>query len=162
MALGMQMFMPMLQLHSKQLGQVEVNPDQIVDFPYGVPGFEQERRFLLLEKPSLGPIVFLQCVDAPELCFFTAPVTAIDPDYQLAVTPEDLRVIGWDHDRQPNISDELICLAVLAAPENGQWAANLLAPIIVEPRNRRGVQAVRADSRYSHRHPIGAPEAACS
>lgn len=152
----------MLQLHSRQLGEVEVNPDQIVDFPYGVPGFEQERRFILLEKPSLGPIVFLQCVDAPELCFFTAPVTTIDPNYQLAVTPDDLRAIGWDHDRPPNISDELICLAVLAAPENGQWAANLLAPIIVEPRTRRGVQAVRVDSRYSHQYPIGEPEAACS
>ncbi len=160
-ALNLQLLIPMLQLHSRQLGEVEINPDQILEFPNGVPGFEHERRFILVEKRSLGPIVFLQCIDTPEVCFFTAPVTAIDPNYQLAMTPEDLRVIGWDLDRQPNVSDELICLAVLAAPENGQWAANLLAPIIVNPHGRRGVQAVRCDSRYSHQHPVGASEAAC-
>lgn len=151
----------MVQIHSRQLGEIEVNPEEILDFPNGVPGFERQRRFVLVERAAFAPIVFLQCVDAPEVCFFTAPLAAIDPHYELAVTPEDLSVIGLDDPRQLGNQDELIYLAVLAAAENRRWSANLLAPILIERKNRRGVQAVRVDSRYSHRHPIG-PEASCS
>jgi flagellar assembly factor FliW len=144
----------MLQIQSRQLGTVDVKQEDILEFPNGVPGFEQRRRFVLVEKAEVRPIVFLQCVDDPEICFFTAPAALVDPRYQLAATPEDLRVIGLDDQQQPSIKQDVICLAVLAAPENGRWTANLLAPVLIEPRSRRGVQAVRMDSRYSHQHPI--------
>jgi flagellar assembly factor FliW len=152
----------MVQIQSRQLGQIDVNPADILEFPNGVPGFEQHRRFVLVEKAALAPIVFLQCVDAPELCFSAAPVAVIESKYELSATPDDLRTIGLDDSRQPSTKDEVICLAVLAAAENGQWAANLLAPILIEPRSGRGVQAVRVDSRYSHQHLLGAKKPSCS
>lgn len=151
----------MMQIHSRQLGTIGVNPEEILDFPEGVPGFERHRRFVLVEKPEIAPIVFLQCVDAPEVCFCTAPAAAIDPTYEISITADDLRAMGLDESRQPSIRNEVLCLAVLAATENGRWVANLLAPIVIEPRRGLGMQAVRMDARYSHRHPVGMPEAPC-
>lgn len=151
----------MVQIQSRRLGAIEVNPEEILEFPHGVPGFERHHRFVLLEKSELAPILFLQCVDAPETCFLAAPLAAIDAHYELAMTPDDLRVIGLDDSHQPAIEGDVTCLAVLAALENGRWAANLLAPIVIEPRSRRAVQAVRMDSRYSHQHLVAPPEASC-
>lgn len=142
-----------MQIKSRQLGEIDVNPEEILEFPNGVPGFERARRFILVERSAYAPIVFLQSVDSPELCFVTAPIDLIDPAYQLAATAEDLDAIGWSEPRPPETQKEVICLGVLAAG-NGRWTANLLAPIVIEPQSRRAVQAVRADARYSHQHPI--------
>jgi flagellar assembly factor FliW len=106
--------------------------------------------------------VFLQSCAAPELCFLAAPLAAIDSAYDLVVTPEDLRRLGLDENRQPRVNQEVLCLAILSAPENGPLTANLLAPVVIHMVTRRAVQAVRSDSRYSHQHPLAPPEAICS
>jgi flagellar assembly factor FliW len=119
-----------------------------------------------VEQSSAAPIVFLQSLHPEQLCFLAVPVLTIDPAYQLTVGRDDLRLLGLDASRQPRIGEEALCLAILSAPENGLLTANLLAPVVVELRTRRAVQAVRADSVYSHQHilaapVVGAPEAAC-
>jgi flagellar assembly factor FliW len=51
---------------------------------------------------------------------------------------------------------------VLSIRETGP-TANLLAPIVVNLRNRRAVQAVAAESDYSHQHALMPEEASvCS
>jgi flagellar assembly factor FliW len=127
----------------------------ILEFPAGLPGFEDRKRFGVIERANVAPIVLLQSLDLPDLCFLAAPVAAIDPAYQLDVSSEDLARLGLE--RQ---NDQLVCLAILSAPENGPLTANLLAPVVIEPRTRRAVQAVRMDSRYSHQHPLDTPGAA--
>jgi flagellar assembly factor FliW len=47
-----------------------------------------------------------------------------------------------------------MCLAILTVPKEGPVTANLLAPVVVNLATRVAVQAVRADTMYSHRHPI--------
>ena len=84
----------------------------------------------------------------------------IDPDYRLAMTREDLECLGLETSRQPRIADEIRCLAIILVAENGLVTANLLAPVIINPANRRGVQAIRVDRIYSHQHAL--TEAPCS
>lgn len=131
-----------------------VRDQVILYFPQGLPGFEQERFFTVSERADLAPLVRLQSTDSPELNLWVAPVGAIDPAYELEMTREDLRTLGLDEQRQPQSGQEVLCLALLCAPENGQLTANLLAPVVVNLRTRVAVQAVRADNRYSHRYPI--------
>jgi len=125
-------------------------------FASGPPGFEDQTRFVLVEQTELAPVVFLQSLTRAELCFVAVPVGALLPDYDLAMTPEDLERLGLDSSRQPAPGREVLCLALLYAPENGPVTANLLAPIVVNRKTRAAVQAVRSDARYSHRHVIGA------
>ena len=56
----------------------------------------------------------------------------------------------------------MLCLTVLSVRETGP-TANLLAPIVVNLRNRKAVQAVAAESDYSHQHALMPEEASvCS
>jgi flagellar assembly factor FliW len=142
----------MVQILSKRLGAVDLDEAAILHFPVGLPGFERCTRFALLEPPPSAPILFLQSLDQPEVCFLAAPVTAIDPAYQLAMTPEDSNSIGIESE------EDLVCLAILAPAEDGRFTANLLAPVVIDRKTRRAIQAVRVDSRYSHQHPLAAAE----
>jgi flagellar assembly factor FliW len=84
----------------------------------------------------------------------------IDKEYRLAMVLDDLRSLGLAEGRQPAIGSEVRCFAIVAMMEDGSLTANLLAPIVVNSANRRGVQAIRLDSDYSHRYPVA--EGLCS
>jgi len=55
----------------------------------------------------------------------------------------------------------VLCLAVLSIRENGP-TANLLAPVVINLSNGKGVQAVAVSSGYSHQHPMCAAEEAAA
>ena len=149
----------MPSFETKYFDTISYDPDSVVEFPSGLPGFDQRRRFVALQFPDSQPLVFLQNLEDPELCFLTLPVLTIDPHYQLRVTAEDRAVIGLPPGGPVRIAQDVLCLVVLSLRENGP-TANLLAPVVVNLRNRKGVQAVAADSGYSHQHvllPEGVP-----
>lgn len=149
---------------TEHFGIVEYQEDAALDFPAGLPGFEQENRFLALEQPGAKPIVFLQSLSRPDLCFITLPVRAADPAYRLAVSAEDLRILELAEDRQPQIGAEVLCLAIVSVAEDRHPTVNLLAPLVVNLKTRRALQAIAAESGYSHQHPLSAQpqEEACS
>jgi flagellar assembly factor FliW len=148
----------MPNFETKHFGNIEFEDASVVAFPDGLPGFENRRRFLALHFQSSAPLVYLQSLEAGELCFVTLPVGAIDPDYQLRMSDEDAERIGLIRGRQPSIGSEVLCLAVLSIREAGP-TANLLAPVVVNLNNRFAVQAVAEASSYSHQHVLAAEEA---
>jgi flagellar assembly factor FliW len=145
---------------TKYFGTIEYREDDVVQFPLGFPGFEEESQFLVIEPPANSPLTFLQSVRLPSLCFLALPMQQVDPNYQPTVTPEDLESLELEATWYPFLRAEIRCFAVIAVAESGQITANLLAPVIINPANRRGVQAVRIDAIYSHQHPLNA--AVCS
>ena len=154
-------------LDTRQFGRIEYQEEAVMEFPRGLPAFEDQTRFLLIEKPGFSPIVFLQSVLRGDLCFLTIPVSSIEPDYRLSVALEDLETVRTDLAAFPN--GRLLWLAILSVTEVGPATANLLAPVLVNLDSRHGVQAVRLDAAYSHQHQVALPggrasreETACS
>jgi len=86
----------------------------------------------------------------------------LPPLGSLELSQEDARVLGLDAHGLTAAARDILCLAILCAPENGPLTANLLAPVIVNLATRIAVQAVRSDNRYSHRHAFAGEETACS
>ena len=152
----------MASFDSQHFGTIGYEPSSILEFPNGLPGFEQQRRFVTLTFPHTRPLVFLQSLDDAALCFITLPVLAIDRNYHLVVSEEDLKSVGLAPKRQPRIGEDVACLAVLRL-QPGNATANLLAPVVINIRPLKAVQAIAPDCRYSHQHVLQAAEAmACS
>jgi len=150
--------MPMLS--SRNFGPVEYQEESVFEFPAGLPGFEEERRFVPIEHAASRPIVFLQSLNRPSLCFITLPVLVVQRDFRLAISAEDLRTLELSEKRQPTLGAEVLCLAVLSVAEGKLPTANLLAPVVVNLKTRRGLQTIQVDCSYSHQHPILAAERA--
>jgi flagellar assembly factor FliW len=155
---------PMPEAQTKHFGVVSYDPEAVLRFPAGLPAFEQERDFIAIEPPATAPVVFLQSLARPELCFVTLPILAVDPAYELSMCQEDIEALGLNVERQPRIGAEVACLAILSTPADRPPTANLLAPVVVNLATRAAVQAIRVDSRYSHQQPLplAAGEASCS
>ncbi|HWB86806.1 MAG TPA: flagellar assembly protein FliW [Bryobacteraceae bacterium] len=143
---------------TKNFGRVSYDPVSVWEFPGGLPGFEGRRRFVALHNKESEPVIFLQSLEDPSLCFITMPVLAVDPRYRLRLAFEDLTTLGLPPAVQPRIGVEVMCLAVLSVRETGP-TANLLAPVVLNLKNRRAVQAVVPESNYSHQHALIPQEA---
>jgi flagellar assembly factor FliW len=153
---------------TKYFGTLTCPEESVFDFPEGLPGFEQDKGFVLIEAPESAPLVFLQSLQRADLCFLAFPILVVDKNYRLAIAPEDLGDLGLDVRRQPTLGDEVIALALVALHDGLVATANLMAPILLNVKTRRGLQAIRRDSLYSHGHPITpqptserVPEPAC-
>lgn len=144
----------MPQLQTKYFGPVTCDPDELFQFPAGLPAFEEEKSFAPLDLPGTEPLLFLQSTSRPELCFLCFPILVVDPSYKLSVAAEDLDLLELGRDRQPRIGADVLVLAFLSIQDNQPATANLMAPVVVNPKNRRGVQAIRCDAVYSHQHAI--------
>jgi flagellar assembly factor FliW len=147
---------------TKYFGSTEYESSALVHFPAGLPGFEEEFDFLPLNIPGQEPLIYLQSIQKPDLCFVTLPVLAVDADYQLEMAEPDMLAIGLDPSRQPVAGKDVLCLAILTISEMAV-TANLLAPIVLSLGNNRAVQAVAPAHQYSHQHPVRqSEEALCS
>ncbi|MBS1859985.1 MAG: flagellar assembly protein FliW [Acidobacteria bacterium] len=143
--------MPVMQ--TKSFGKIEYAPESELEFPRGLPGFDERRRFVAVRFVESDPLIYLQSIEDPGLCFITMPVLAVDPVYRLKVAGEDLNEIGLPVARQPRIGEDVFCLTVLSIRETGP-TANLLAPIVINLKTRRAVQAIARDGGYSHQHEL--------
>jgi flagellar assembly factor FliW len=149
----------MPETETTNFGTISFAPESVFEFPNGLPGFAERRKFLPVQNPQTAPILFLQSLDEPSLCFTTLPIWVVDPQYHLRIMEQDLEILEFPADFQPRIGSDVLCLAVLTIRKTGT-TANLLAPVVVNLKNYKAVQAVTPESGYSHRHLLFPQEAA--
>jgi flagellar assembly factor FliW len=149
----------MRNIETSRFGTLRYEEEEEIGFPRGLPGFETECEFVLLEQPGSSPFLFLQSVNRPGLCFVTVPVPLLVPTYELGLSADDSLTLEVD---QTQDSSGLDVLAIVCAIEDQPATVNLLGPIVINRRSRRGVQTIREDDRYSARHPIAKEPGPCS
>jgi flagellar assembly factor FliW len=144
----------MALIETEYFGNISYREDSVFDFPAGLPAFVNEKRFVPIESPQHSPLLFLQSMAQPSLCFLALPIQVVDPGYHLAVSREDLVTLELAPDRQPELASEVAVLVLLSIHDGLLSTANLMAPIVVNLKTRRALQAIRQDSVYSHQHPL--------
>lgn len=142
----------MLSVQTKYFGILSCREEEAFEFPRGLPAFEDEKHFVLIELPENAPLVFLQSLTQAALCFLAFPILVADQDYQLAVSAEDLAALDLDRGRQPELGREVLALALVSLHGGFSVTANLMAPVVLNLETRRGLQAIRPDRLYSHQH----------
>jgi len=137
-----------------RFGAVEYSDEAVVEFAEGLPAFESDTRFVLIERAETAPVVFLQSLVHPELCFVTLPVASIDPCYTLSIPAEELRVLGVGDEIPPD-DPHLLCLAIVTLREASAPTVNLMAPIVIHRLTRRACQFIQREPGYSFDQPLG-------
>ena len=144
----------MPKLSTVYFQELEYSNESIFDFPGGIPGFEDQIAFLFVEQPATRPLIFVQSLLNPRLCFLAVPVLAVDPQYRLNLSPEDLATLGLTAESCLQIGTDVGCFVLLTVSEDAPPTVNMMSPIVVNLKLRKGVQAVPTASEYSLRHPL--------
>jgi flagellar assembly factor FliW len=138
----------------------EVTEESVWDFPEGLIGLPEHRRFALLDLPQAPPFRLLASLDEPGFGLVVVEPTELVPSYVLAIEARQLSPLV---ERDP---DRLTVVVPVVLPGAGtQLSLNLKGPILLSPAERRGVQRVSPDDSHAVRHVLevgGAGASACS
>ena len=138
-----------MKIKTVKFGDVEIDKEELIVFPEGLPGFSNAKQFAFLESPEIAPFAWLQSAEDPAVAFVIVDPLVVDKDYQIQVRPEDIECLELEDPGDARV------LAIVVVPSDPKMATvNLMGPIIVNPRNRKAKQVVLADSRLSVRHPV--------
>jgi len=131
-----------MKVNSTRFGELEIEESNIITFPSGIPGFQDERRFFLLDYKD--PIKWLHSADSPELAFIVIDPFVLFPEYEFTVLDEVESLLEIER------PEGLLSLVILIFNENRLYA-NLKAPIIVNADKMKATQIIIDDDRYSFR-----------
>lgn len=125
-------------LHSPWFGEVRWDETSEVSFPAGLPGFDDCRRMIAIEIPSHRPVLYLQSVDRPTVCFMTLPVQYVSPGFTARLNEDDAAALARRPGELPG-AGSLLWLAMVVPTPTGA-IANLDAPIVVDVTSGVGIQ----------------------
>ncbi len=137
-------------LNTKHFGEIDIMEDRHITFANGLPGFDEIHRFILLESSEPeSPFKWLQSVDEPQLAFAIADPFMIKPDYDLEIDDEVVKELEITKE------DDVAIYAIIIVPEDiSKISMNLKAPIIINGKNRQGMQIILDTDKYNVRHYI--------
>ena len=134
-------------IQSTRFGQLELPDDSLLAFSHGLPGFPGEKGFVLLPYGEGSPFAFLQSVGDPDLTFLLADPFAFFADYQFELGDAVAAELGLSDANPPQV------WCVVSVPEKTEeMTANLIAPVILNIRDRKGRQIVLEVKHYTTRH----------
>jgi flagellar assembly factor FliW len=139
-------------------------PEAVFHFQAGIPGFEDQTAFVFLEQPHTDPLVFMQSLEDPGLCFIAVAPSVACPGYRVGLLPEEREFLGLPRAGDLEPGKDILCLALVTVSEHVEPTVNLASPIVLNMHNYRGIQSIPEGSTYSFRHPLPTQEelATCS
>lgn len=122
--------------------------DKVLTFPRGLVGYEDQRRFTLLQIREESPFLVLQSLDEPRLGLLVADPYTFLPDYEIRMESGEQKLI-----KVSDISQVAVLVTVSIPPGKPEKTAlNLMGPIVINHEARLGAQIPQIEGRYSSHH----------
>ncbi|MFH1092526.1 MAG: flagellar assembly protein FliW [Candidatus Omnitrophota bacterium] len=116
-------------------------------FPEGIIGFEEHKKYRIVNEKSKEPFFWLQSQKNPEINFIIIDPLEFKTDYKPALSELDKLAL--------QISDvnECLCHVIVCVPQGSdQISANLLAPLMFNRKKNICRQVVLQEQDYSIQH----------
>ncbi len=138
-----------------RFGEIEIQEEKVITFPWGIPGFPQQKRYYPIEYKEDGSLSFLQSLDMPDLTFIIADPFKFLADYVVDIADDDLEALEI---KQPE--EALVYVILTVRPGGKEITANLAAPLVINARKRIGRQIILLNSPYDAQFPLTNGQAA--
>ena len=124
----------MVKFETSRFGILEVDEGKIINFPDGLPGFPEIKRYILMDYKDT-PIKWLQAMDNPDVAFIVAEPSILSPDYSIKLDAAIREYLQLKND------EDLAALVIIRV-EDGKVIANFQGPLLLNASLMRGVQVV--------------------
>ncbi|MDR2075422.1 MAG: flagellar assembly protein FliW [Desulfovibrio sp.] len=124
-----------------RLGEREVDLYKVINFPRGLIGYEDKRRFALLQIRAEAPLLILQSMEEPDLGLLVADPYAFHPEYALRIGDAEQNLL------KVAAAADLAVLVTATIPPGKpeETVLNLLGPILINRKARLGLQVPQAE-----------------
>lgn len=134
-------------IQTKFFDDIEIKDEEIVDFKDGLLGFEDFKKFALINVDDSGLFKCLQSIDEKNVAFVVLNPWDVFKDYDIDIDDNELSsFIDTD-------INNILVFSIVTITED-KMTANLIGPLVINIKTRQGKQIVLNNSRYTTKHNI--------
>ncbi|WP_068673076.1 flagellar assembly protein FliW [Oceanobacillus sp. Castelsardo] len=132
-----------MKLQTKYLGEMEIEEQKQIYFANGIPGFPNEKQFVLLDVPDNPVFQILQSVESTYTAFFVINPFLLYKDYSFDLDENTIEIL------QINSEDEVVILSIVTLKDPFHSSTiNLKAPIVINSNQMLGKQYILNQEAY--------------
>lgn len=132
-----------------RFGEMTYAETDVIEFPWGLPGFPTSHRWLLLSLETQPGFVWLQSLEDLKIALPTIDPWMLFESYEPRMPAYAFVAL------EVKDAADFTTLCVVVVTENAEeMTINLMAPIVVNLRTRRARQVLLENSNYSPREPV--------
>ena len=133
-----------MEIQTTRFGKITFDKSGIIKFSEGLPGFINQKCYVILEVAEYAPLKWLQSIEEAWLAFVILdPLTLLD-NYNIDIGRNTMAELGLSS------SEKAAIYVIVTASETPQGAtANLQAPIVINAAARLAKQIILTNSSHS-------------
>ncbi len=136
-----------MKVKTTRFGELELNPSDLITFAEGLFGFENLKKYFVVDPGDSTLILWLQSTEDEKVAFPIIEPKIFKPDYIAKLLPADLNGLELETLQTAKL------YSILTIPANvTEMSANLKAPIVINSSKKIGKQIVLQDSKLSVKH----------
>ncbi len=136
-----------MEVQTTRFGTVEIAEDRVIEFPKGLLGFPDRKRFCLLQPNEDACFFWLQSLEDAGLAFVVTDPSLFVAEYSAPIRSEQMEELALDR-----LEDAQVFVIVNKVGD--ALTGNLQGPLVVNTLNKKGEQLVLAEKRWTTRHQL--------
>ena len=132
-----------MKIISKIHGEIEYEESGIITFNKGIPGFEELKKFILVNLVDYEPFKLLQSLEENEIGLIVTSPYEFFNDYEIKLSDETIKNLKIETPEQVTI-----LTTVTLNSDVKKITTNLQGPIVINTSNNFGEQIILDDPKY--------------
>ncbi|MCK5127164.1 MAG: flagellar assembly protein FliW [candidate division Zixibacteria bacterium] len=138
-----------MKVNTAKFGELEVDDSLIIHMTKPVLGFEDLKKYVIIETEDFEPFKWYQSVEDPKVSFVVVNPLLFFSKYSIEVNPKEIEEL------QVEDVEDIVTYAIVTLPSDfTKMTANLQGPILINTKTRLAKQLVLVNSRYKIKHRI--------
>jgi flagellar assembly factor FliW len=140
-----------MKYETARFGSVEIQDKDILLFPGALYGFDQEKEFVILPlDPKIeSPMEWLQSLRSRELAFIVTDPFLFVPEYKMVLSDSEM-----DQLKLESMESVAVRVIVTIPKVHSEMTANLVAPLVINQKNRLAKQVVLTSAEYDTKYSL--------
>lgn len=139
-----------MKLNTARFGEIEIDDNRVFEFILPIIGFDNLKKFVILDPNKETIFKWLQSIEDPALAFPIISVATLNYDYTIDLPDNVVEKLGITS------AESLLVMNITSIPQDNPKGTtiNLLAPLIFNIDNQHAGQVVLSGSGYDISFPM--------
>lgn len=139
-----------MKVITERFGEIEISEDRIFEFVLPIIGFNELKKFIILDLNKDNFFKWLQSVEDPELAFPIVSVYSMNVDYTLNLQDNVVEALKIQN------AESVLVMNIASIPQDNPQGTtlNLLAPLVFNIDTHLAGQVILSGSGYDISFPL--------
>jgi len=136
-------------ISTTRFGEIDIPDEKIINMPKPVLGFEQLKKYCIIEREDCRPFLWYQSIDDPSVAFVIVNPLFFYPEYRIEVNPRELEEL-----KIHNVETVETYVIVTVPTDPRRMSVNLQGPVVISTESCLAKQLILVNSDYRIKHYI--------